>query len=80
MQKPNNHFMTVTELTMISLPTEMLEEVGIDEFSGIEAFVDRGRIIIQPLEDDEDEDDEYDEEDDECVCCPYCGCCEDRRL
>ncbi len=73
MQKPNNHFMT--ELTMISLPTEMLEEVGIDEFSGIEAFVDRGRIIIQPLEDDED--DEYE---DDCVCCPCCGCCEDRRL
>ena len=70
MQKQNNHFMT--ELTMISLPTEMLEEVGIDEFSGIEAFVDRGRIIIQPLEDDEDEED--------CVCCPYCGCREDRRL
>ncbi len=75
MQKPNNHFMTVAELTMISLPTEMLEEVGIDEFSGIEAFVDRGRIIIQPLEDDED--DEYE---DDCVCCPCCGCCEDRRL
>jgi len=67
----------MTELTMISLPTEMLEEVGIDEFSGFEAFVDRGRIIIQPLE---DEDDEYDdEEEDECVCCPCCGCCEDRR-
>ncbi len=77
MQKPNNHFMTVTELTMISLPTEMLEEVGIDEFSGIEAFVDRGRIIIQPLEDDED--DEY-EDDDDCACCPCCGCREDRRL
>ncbi len=73
MQKPNNHFMT--ELTMISLPAEMLEEVGIDEFSGIEAFVDRGRIIIQPLEDDED--DEYE---DDSVCCPCCGCCEDRRL
>lgn len=74
MQKQNNHFMT--ELTMISLPAEMLEEVGIDEFSGFEAFVDRGRIIIQPLE---DEDDEYDEDDDDCVCCPCCGCCEDRR-
>ena len=72
MQKQNNHSMT--ELTMIAIPTDMLEEVGIDEFSGIEAFVDRGRIIIQPLEDDEDE------EDDDCVGCPYCGCCEDRRL
>ncbi len=74
MQKPNNHSMN--ELTMIAIPTEMLEEAGIDEFDGIEVFVDRGRIIIQPLE---DEDDEY-EEDDGCVCCPYCGCREDRRL
>ncbi len=67
MQKQNNHSMN--ELTMIAIPTEILEEAGIDEFDGIEIFVDRGRIIIQPLEDD-----------DECVCCPYCGCCEDRRL
>ncbi len=67
MQKPNDK---LTSWTLISVPTEMLEEVGIDEFSGIEAFVDRGRIIIQPLEND----------DDKCVCCPYCGCCEDRRL
>ena len=71
MQKQNNHSMT--ELTMITIPTEMLEEAGIDEFDGIEVFVDRGRIIIQPLEDE-------DEEDDDCVCCPYCGCREDHRL
>ncbi len=74
MQKQNNHSMN--ELTMITIPTEMLEEAGIDEFDGIEVFVDRGRIVIQPLE---DEDDEY-EEDDCCVCCPYCGCREDHRL
>ncbi len=74
MQKSNNHY--VNQLTMITIPTEMLEEAGIDEFSGIEVFVDRGRIIIQQLE---DEDDEY-EEDDGCVCCPYCGCREDHRL
>lgn len=65
MQKPNNHYLN--ELTMIAIPTDMLEEAGIDEFSGIEVFVDRGRIIIQQLEDE-----------DECVCCPYCGCCEGR--
>lgn len=75
MQKQNNHFMT--ELTMIAIPTDMLEEVGIDEFTTMEVFVDRGRIIIQPLE---DEDDEYDEEDDDCICCPYCGCREDHCL
>lgn len=74
MQKPNNHYLN--ELTMIAIPTDMLEEAGIDEFSGIEVFVDRGRIIIQQLE-DEDEDNAY-EDDDECVCCPYCGCCEGR--
>lgn len=71
MQKPNNFY--VNELTMIAIPTDMLEEAGIDEFTGIEVFVDRGRIIIQPLE---DEDDEYDD----CVCCPYCGCREDHCL
>ncbi len=67
MQKSNNHSMN--ELTMITIPTEMLEEAGIDEFDGIEVFVDRGRIIIQRLEDEDD-----------CDCCPYCGCREDHRL
>ncbi len=69
MQKSNNHY--VNQLTMIAIPSEMLEEAGIDEFSGIEVFVDRGRIIIQQLED---------EDEDECDCCPYCGCREDHRL
>ena len=71
MQKPNNFY--VNELTMIAIPTDMLEEAGIDEFTGIEVFVDRGRIIIQQLE-------EEDEDEDECVCCPYCGCREDHCL
>lgn len=71
MQKPNNFY--VNELTMITIPTDMLEEAGIDEFTGIEVFVDRGRIVIQQLEDE-------DEDDDGCVCCPYCGCREDHRL
>lgn len=35
--------------------------------------MDRGRIIIQQLEDE-------DEDEDECVCCPYCGCREDHCL
>lgn len=74
MQKPNN----VNQLTMIAIPTDMLEEAGIGEYTTMEVFVDRGRIIIQQLE-DEDEDDAY-EDDDDCVCCPYCGCREDHRL
>lgn len=66
MQKPNNKLIP---MTLISVPTEMLEEVGIDEFSGIQISVARGRLIIEPID-----------EDDECAACPCRGRCEDACL
>lgn len=66
MQKPNDKR---TSWTMISVPTEMLEEVGIDEFSGIQFSVARGRLMLEPLEADA-----------ECDLCPRRGCCEEARL
>jgi len=47
----------------------MLEEVGIDEFSGIQFSVARGRLMLEPLDPDA-----------ECDLCPRRGCCEEARL
>lgn len=59
MQKPNNN---LTQLTLIAVPTDLLEEVGIDEFSGIQYYTRGGRIIIEPIDEEEE------------IRCPYCGC------
>lgn len=50
MEKPNNN---LTQWTLISVPTELLEEVGIDEFSGIQYYTRGGRIIIGPIDEEE---------------------------
>lgn len=67
MQKPNNEFV---ESVLMAIPTDMLEEVGIELDSTIQMHVSRGRIIIQAV--------------DEEVCgshrrCPYACFCEGCR-
>lgn len=59
MQKSNNH---LTPWTFIAVPADLLEEVGIDEFSGIQYYARGGRIILEPI----DAEDAFR--------CPCCGC------
>ena len=50
MQKPNNEFV---ESVLMAIPTDMLEEVGIEPDSTIQMSVSRGRIIIEPVDEEE---------------------------
>ena len=38
------------EYTLLPVPTEVLEEVGIDAFSAIQFSVSRGKLIIEPID------------------------------
>ena len=50
MQKSNNEFV---ESVLMAIPTDMLEEVGIEPDSTIQMSVSRGRIIIEPVDEEE---------------------------
>ena len=50
MQKSNNE---VVESVLMAIPADLLEEVGIDLYSTIQMSVSRGRIIIEPVDEDE---------------------------
>ena len=68
MQKTNQ----VNDFTLFPVPTEVLEELGLDPFSTIQYSISRGRLIIEPIDAEES-----------MVCfgnccrCPGRGCCED---
>ena len=38
------------EYTLLPVPTEVLEEVGIDAFSTFQFSVARGKLIIEPID------------------------------
>ena len=40
----------IQEYTLLPVPTEVLEEVGIDAFSTIQFSVARGKLIIEPID------------------------------
>ncbi len=54
MQKPHSD-----EYVMMAIPAELLEEVGIDPYGPVQLHVSRGRLIMEPVDED---------------CCPCCRC------
>lgn len=50
MQKSNNE---VVESVLIGIPADLLDEVSIDLYSTIQMSVSRGRIIIEPVDEEE---------------------------
>ncbi len=68
MQKKNQ----VNDVTLLPVPTEVLEELGLDPFSTIQYSISRGRLIIESIDTEES-----------MVCfgnccrCPGQGSCED---
>lgn len=50
MQKSDNE---VVESVLMPIPADLLEEVGIDLYSTIQMSVSRGRIIIEPVDEEE---------------------------
>lgn len=50
MQKSNNE---IVESVLIAIPADLLEEAGIDLYSTIQMSVSRGRIIIEPVDEEE---------------------------
>ena len=68
MQKTNQ----VSVFSLLPVPTEVLEELELDPFSPIQYSISRGRLIIEPI----------DEEQGKfclgnCCRCPGRDCCED---
>ena len=64
MQKSNNE---IVESVLIGIPADLLEEVGIDLYSTIQMSVSRGRIIIEPVDEEESTFHQR---------CPHVCCCE----
>ena len=64
MQKSNNE---VVESVLIGIPADLLDEVGIDLYSTIQMSVSRGRIIIEPVDEEESTFQQR---------CPQACCCE----
>ena len=50
MQKSNNE---IVESVLMAIPADLLEEVGIEPDSTIQMSVSRGRIIIEPVDEEE---------------------------
>lgn len=64
MQKSNNE---IVESVLMAIPADLLEEVGIDLYSTIQMSVSRGRIIIEPVDEEESTFHQR---------CPHACCCE----
>lgn len=47
MQKSNEH---AVNYTLLAVPADLLEEVGIDEFTEVEMWVADGRLIMEPID------------------------------
>ena len=71
MQKTNQ----VEDITLLPVPTEVLEELELDAFSTIQYSISRGRLIIEPIDGEQS-----------MVCfgnccrCPGRECCEEASL
>lgn len=50
MQKSNEH---TVESIFLAVPVDLLEEVGIDEFSQVQMWVSQGRLMIEPVDEEE---------------------------
>lgn len=51
MQKSNEH---TVETILVAIPMDLLEEVGIDEFSEVQMWVSQGRLIMEPVDEEVD--------------------------
>lgn len=51
MQKSNEH---TVETIFLAIPVDLLEEVGIDEFSEVRMWVSDGRLIMEPVDEEVD--------------------------
>lgn len=49
MQKP----IDLTESVLMPIPVELLEEVGIAPYDTIQMYISRGRLIIEPVDEEE---------------------------
>lgn len=52
MQKSNEH---TVETILVAIPADLLEEVGIDEFSTIQMHTSQGQLIMEPVDEAEAE-------------------------
>lgn len=50
MQKSNNE---LNQSIFIAVPSDLLEEVGIDEFSAVQMWASQGQLIIEPVDEEE---------------------------
>lgn len=50
MQKSNKH---TVESIFLAVPVDLLEEVGIDEFSEVQMWASQGRLMIEPVDEEE---------------------------
>lgn len=50
MQKSNNK---LTQSIFVAIPSDLLEEVGIDEFSTVQTHTSQGRLIMEPVDEEE---------------------------
>lgn len=50
MQKSNEH---TVETIFLAVPVDLLEEVGIDEFSTVQMHTSQGRLMIEPADEEE---------------------------
>lgn len=51
MQKSNEH---TVESFLVSIPAELMEEVGIDESTTIQMWVSQGLLILEPVDEEVD--------------------------
>lgn len=50
MQKSNEH---TVETIFLAVPVDLLEEVGIDEFSTVQMHTSQGQLIMEPVDEEE---------------------------
>ena len=60
MQKTNQ----IKDHILLPIPAELAEELGLDAFTTIQYSISRGRLIIEPVDEEE-----------VCALCPHCGDC-----
>ncbi len=51
MQKSNEH---TVETILLAVPVDLLEEVGIDEFSTVQMHTSQGQLILEPVDEEVD--------------------------
>ena len=66
--------MEINEFAMVAIPTELLDEAGIEVDGVIQMYVDENRLVLTPIDDEE-----FDELDHDCHFCFECRRTENSR-